>query len=199
MLGRAVLLSKRSNPSLARAYCNGGCMSTQVPSAGREGRGLAIFLFALRALVYHGVADGPWVGVKAGGSREVGAEAGRRGGLPLAREGHLAHGGLLGRRLRLRGDAASGVVGGPQDLRRAARDHAGLHRVRDLLRPAPLRVARALQVLQTLRPRGHPDAVAELGAALPRLALRLPPKVPLHHGDRPVVRLRPERDDRTLP
>src|SRR5438270_280576 len=75
----------------------------------------------------------------------------RRGGLLLARRGSLAYLGLFRLRLRLRGHAAGGVPAGPQYLRRAARNHAGVLRLRDLLFAAPRGVVRALQVLQAIR------------------------------------------------
>src|SRR5918992_5543844 len=134
-----------------------------------------------------------------GGARRVGAEAGRRGGLPLARGGRFAYRGFHGRRLRLRGDAPRGLSGGSKNFRRASRGHARLLRLRDLLRPTPLRVVRALQVLQALRLEGPPDLVAKFGSALPGALLRLPTEVPLYIVDGPAVRLFRERDDRGVP
>src|SRR5215210_4883176 len=161
-------------------------------------------LCALGSLLYHGVRAG-WRpadverGCKGSGARSVGAKAGWRGRLPLAWGGCLACGGFHRRRLRLRGHAPCGFSGGSQDLRRASRGHAGLLRVRDLLRPAPLRVVRALQVLQALRLEGPPDLMAELGATVPGALLRLSTEVRLYPVDGPAVRLLRERDDRGVP
>src|ERR687897_216570 len=134
-----------------------------------------------------------------GGARGVSAEAGRRGGLPLARGGRLAHRRVLRCCLRVRGNTPGGLFRGPQDLRRAARDHAWIRRVRDLLLPSSHSVVRALQVLQALRPEGLLDRGLERGAALPRSHVRLPLEVPLYLADRGAVRLCRERDDRSVP
>src|ERR687894_157773 len=127
----------------------------------------------------------PRGGERRGDAGGIGAEAGGRRRLPSARSRRLAHRRILGRRLRLRDHAPRGVPGGPTDLRRVARGDAGLLRVRDLLRPPPLRVVRALQVLQALRLEGPSDLVAELGATVPGALLRLSTEVRLYPVDGP--------------